>query len=214
MKRICNFARVTTISDEFLRESNNDLGLERAQLRFQFIGGGGKGASALVSSVDTSNGGSKLVDVSSQDGTNVPEKCRSLLKAFNDLASAKLSEIAESYGKSESELTDTEINSYRYPRFTTFTFDIAELGIIRDGVLVTIVNNGERNYPITSVTYLEDFQDVDSAKQIAKQQIEKRLNNGDYEVGSLDDDEDDDGGDNTDTNTNRNELNGRRNGRR
>lgn len=215
MKRVCNYCRVMSISDEYLRESNSELHLERAQLRFQFIAGGGKGAAALASEVDTSNGGTKLVDVSSQSGANVPEKCKSLLKAFKDLESTSFEDIASDLGVSVDDLTDSDIKSYRYPKFTVFTFAIGELGIIRNGENVTQVNNGERNYPNTSVTYLEDFSDVESARQTAKAQIEKRLDNGDYEIGGLDDDADDDnGGDDTDTNINRNERNGRRNGRR
>jgi hypothetical protein len=217
MKKVCNYCVVTSVSDDFLRDSNKELGLERAQLRFQFLAGAGKGAAALASAVDTSNSGTKLVDVSTQIGDNVPEKCKSLLNQFKTLANTSKEDIASDLGVSVDTLTDDDVKSYRYPRFTVFTFQISELGIIRDGENVTIVNNGQRNYPQTSVTYLEKFDDIESARQTAKAQIEKRLDNGDYEIGSLDDDDadDDNADDNTDTKTNRNDnRNGNRNNRR
>ena len=181
MKRICDYAKVTSISDEFLKESNSELGLERAQLRFQFVGGSGSGASALISSVDTSNGGTKLVDLSSIEGNTTAKKCVNLKRQFDDLAMSSKEDIAKSLNCDVSELTDEEVKSFRYPRFTMYSFTITEL---TDGEH-TMVNNGERNYPTSSTTYLNEHNASEEAKQLVYDQLMKKINNGDYEWGEL-----------------------------
>jgi len=183
MKRICDYAKVTSVSDEYLKESNKELGLERAQLRFQFVGGNAVGASGLISEVDTSNGGSKLVDVSSQDGETTKAKCKALLSKFNSFAKTDLDTIAQKLSKQKDELTDSDIKSYRYPRFTVYTFTISEL---TDGK-ETHVNNGERNYPTMSTTYLNEHNDKTEAFEVVRADLDRRLQN-DYEFGKVDDD--------------------------
>jgi len=182
MKRVCSYAKVTSISDEFLRESNKELGLERAQLRFQFVGGSSAaGASALIADVDTSNGGSKLIDLSSQEGNNVAQKCAKLLAKFNSLASATKEEISKELDCRESDLTDEDAKSYRFPKFTVYTFTISDL---TDGT-ETVVNNGERNYSTMSTTYLNEHNDSEEALRIVKDQLQKRINDGDYAYGEV-----------------------------
>lgn len=188
MKRICDFAAVTKVSDEFLKDSNNELHLERAQLRFQFVGGSNVGAAGLISAVDTSNGGSKLIDVSAQDGESVAKKCKAIKSRFDALAKADKEEIAKAYGKDESELTKDEINSYRYPKFTVYVATISEL---TNGEH-THVNNGERNYPTLSTTYLNEHNDKEEAFAVLKAELDRRISQGDYEYGKVDEKEEDD----------------------
>lgn len=183
MKRICDYAKVTSISDEFLKDSNKELELERAQLRFQFVGGTATGASGLISEVDTSNGGSKLVDVSSQVGDSVKAKCKALKKRFDEFANTSLDDIAEKLGKEKSELTDNDIKSFRFPRFTVYTFTVSEL---TDGEH-THVNNGVRNYSTMSTTYLNEHDDKNEALELVRNDLERRLQN-DYEYGKVADD--------------------------
>lgn len=183
MKRVCDFAKVTSVSDEYLKDSNKELGLERAQLRFQFVGGSAVGASGLISEVDTANGGSKLVDVSSQDGDTTKAKCKALLSKFNGFAKTDLDTIAEKLGKEKGELTDTDIKSFRFPRFTVYTFTISEL---TDGKH-SHVNNGVRNYSTMSTTYLNEHNDKTEAFEVVRADLDRRLQN-DYEFGKVDDD--------------------------
>lgn len=181
MKRICDYAKVTSISDEFLKESNKELNLERAQLRFQFVGNGGKGASALISDVDTSNGGTKLIDLSSVEGATTAKKCATLLKQFNDLANMSKDDIAAELNCDVSDLTDNDVQSYRFPKFTLYTFTISDLTKGEH----TTVNNGERNYTTMSTTYLNEHNDVAEAQRAVLQQLQKRINAGDYEYGEI-----------------------------
>lgn len=181
MKRICNYAKVTSISDEFLKDSNKELNLERAQLRFQFVGGGGRGAGALISNVDTSNGGTKLIDLSSVEGATTAKKCVALLKQFNDLANTSKDDIANELNCKVSDLTETDVQSYRFPKFTVYTFTISEL---TDGEHTT-VNNGERNYSTMSTTYLNEHDDAEEARAVVFQQLQKRINSSDYEYGEI-----------------------------
>ena len=180
MKRICDFAKVTGVSDEFLKDSNKELGLERAQLRFQFVGGSALGASGLISEVDTSNGGSKLVDVSTQDGESTKAKCKALLGRFNSFAKTGLDDIAEKLGKEKEDLTDNDIKSFRFPKFTQYTFTISEL---TDGEQ-THVNNGTRNYSTMSCVYLNEHNDKEEARELVKSDLERRLQS-DYEYGKV-----------------------------
>lgn len=186
MKRICNYAKVTQISDEFLKDTNKELNLERAQLRFQFVCGAGSGAGALISSVDTSNGGSKLIDVSSIEGETTAKKCKALKRQFDELAISTKEEIAEKLGCKASDLSDDDVKSFRYPKFTVYTFTISEL---IDGA--TAVNNGERTYSTMSTTYLEAHNDAEEAKRVVRDQLQKRLDSGDYELGELEKGDDD-----------------------
>lgn len=183
MKRICNYANVTSINAKLLEESNKELGLERAQLRFQFIGGSGKGASALISGVDTSNGGSKLVDLSSIDERTTEKKAAKLLQQFKDLANTSKEDIAKELNCDVEDLTDEDVKSFRYPKFTMYTFTISEL---TDGK-EEIVNNGERNYSTMSTTYLNEHNDKEEAKRVVSEQLQKRIDDGDYEFGKLND---------------------------
>lgn len=187
MKRICDFAKVTSISDEFLKDSNKELGLERAQLRFQFVGGSALGASGLISEVDTSNGGSKLVDVSTQDGESTKAKCKALLSRFNSFAKTSLDDIAEKLGKDKNDLNDSEIKSFRFPKFTQYTFTISEL---TDGKQ-THVNNGTRNYTTMSCVYLNEQNDKNEAFNLVKNDLERRLQS-DYEYGKVNAEEEED----------------------
>lgn len=188
MKRICDYAAVTKVSDEFLKDSNNELHLERAQLRFQFVGGGNSlGASGLIASVDTSNGGSKLIDLATVEGESVAKKCKAVKSRFDALAKAEKEEIAEAYGKEESELTKEEINAYRFPKFTVYVATISEL---TDGEH-THVNNGERNYPTLSTTYLNEHNDKNEAFSVLKAELDRRISQGDYEFGKVDEEEED-----------------------
>lgn len=188
MKRICDYATVTKVSDEFLKDSNNELRLERAQLRFQFVGGSNVGAAGLISAVDTSNGGSKLIDVSAQEGESVAKKCKAIKAKFDTLAKASEEEIAKAYGKDESELTRDEINAYRFPKFTVYVATISEL---TDGEH-THINNGERNYSTLSTTYLNEHNDKNEAFDVLKAELERKIENADYGFGKMDEKEDDD----------------------
>ena len=181
MKRICNYAKVTSISDEFLQESNRDLNLERAQLRFQFVGGVGVGASALIANVDTSNSGSKLVDLSGIEGVSTAKKCKALLSQFERLAAASKETIAEALNCGVSDLTDDDIKSYRFPKFTMYSFTISELTEGRHNS----VNNGERNYSTMSTTYLNEHNDPEEAKKVVFAQLKKRIDDGEYNYGEL-----------------------------
>ena len=183
MKRICNYANVTSINVKLLEESNKELGLERAQLRFQFVGGSGKGASALISGVDTSNGGSKLIDLTSIEEKTIEKKANKLLQQFKDLAMSSKEDIAEELGCDVTDLTDEDVKSFRYPKFTQYTFTISEL---TDGK-EEIVNNGERNYSTMSTVYLNEHNDKDEAKRVVIDQLQKRIDDGDYEFGKLND---------------------------
>lgn len=188
MKRICDYAAVTKVSDEFLKESNNELHLERAQLRFQFVGGGSSvGASGLIASVDTSNGGSKLIDLTTIEGESTAKKCKAVKSRFDALAKADKKEIAKAYDKDESELTKDEINNYRYPKFTVYVETISKL---TNGEH-THVNNGERNYSTLSTTYLNEHNDKDEAFAVLKAELDRRISQGDYEFGKVDDEEED-----------------------
>lgn len=188
IKRTCDYAQVTKVSDEFLKESNSELKLERAQLRFQFVGGGsGVGASGLIASVDTSNGGSKLIDLATIEGESTAKKCKAVKSRFDALAKATTEEIAKAYDKDESELTKDEINSYRYPKFTVYVATISEL---TNGEH-THVNNGERNYPTLSTTYLNEHDDKEEAFAVLKAELDRRISQGDYEFGKVDEGEED-----------------------
>ena len=181
MKRICNYAKVTSVSDEFLKDSNSELHLERAQLRFQFVGSNGKGASALIANVDTTNGGSKLVDLSSIEGASVAKKCAKLKSQFDELANTSKEDIASELGCKVSELSENDINGYKYPKFTMYTFTISEL---TNGEYKA-VNNGERNYSTMSTTYLNEHNDIEEAKNVVLDQLKKRIDDGSYEYGEM-----------------------------
>lgn len=183
MKRICNYAKVTSISDEYLKETNTELHLERAQLRFQFVGSNGKGASALISDVDTSNGGSKLIDLSSIEGATIAKKCAKLKSQFDELANTSKEDIANELNCKVDELNESDINGYRYPKFTMYTFTISELTNGEN----TAVNNGERNYSTMSTTYLNEHNDADEAKSVVLDQLKKRIDEGNYEYGEISD---------------------------
>ena len=183
MKRICNYAKVTSVSDEYLQESNKELNLERAQLRFQFVGSNGKGASALISNVDTSNGGSKLIDLASIEGNSIAKKCAKLKAQFDELANTPKEDIASELNCKVEDLSESDIKGYKYPKFTMYTFTISEL---TEGEHKA-VNNGERNYSTMSTTYLNEHNDVEEAKNVVLDQLKKRIDDGAYEYGELSD---------------------------